>query len=673
MANGVNIKMGVSGVAQFKSSINQAKQNMKTLDAQLALTEKQYKATGDSETYMQQKTEQLQAKLAEQKSVAESAQRALESMTERGVDKGSKAFQDMLRTLVQVKGDMLDTESALNGVAESSDHAGDQAEEMNSQLKRIGDGVNFQNVTDGIGKITSGLENAAKKAINMGRKLFDAMIGAGTYADDIATRASVYGVSVEELQRMDKTANLIDTSVDAIINAQKKLKKGLGSADAGVMGAFVELLGEGYDPRVKGWEEAFWDAGEALMRFGNEEEKEVYAQKMFGRSWSELIPLFEAGREEYEKTNASWRVLSEEQITNLGKMDDEYQKLQENIEQLKLSILSEFAEPMATLMATINEQIDKFSEWLESDDGQAFVDNVVNKVKTAMEWIAEPENIQKVIDAVKAIIMGWAGLKLLGGGLDMLNLINGAKGLLGKTGAKTATSGGSAVSTGGGSAVSTGGATAAAAGGGWLRRMLAAGGGIDMFAPMGALGLGLAPGAFVMNYERNQATQRKASRIAHAASLSDTDRWFLEAAAAATDLNNKNSWADTEKLLMGMSTRTEFQKNQLRNMVGLDTYSRLESFWGGATMDGFELNKLLNEVTDAYDRMAQEADANQEASDKVGDAGDKIADAAKDMSKLPQETATAVGNALNNASVVIDGAALSAIVGSLMAQYVANS
>ena len=70
MAGGVNVKMGVSGVAQFKQSINQAKQNMKTLDAQLALTEKQYKATGDAETYMQQKTEQLKAKLEEQKAIA---------------------------------------------------------------------------------------------------------------------------------------------------------------------------------------------------------------------------------------------------------------------------------------------------------------------------------------------------------------------------------------------------------------------------------------------------------------------------------------------------------------------------------------------------------------------------------------------------------------------------
>ena len=83
-SGGVNVKMGVSGVAQFKSSINQAKQNMKTLDAQLALTEKQYKATGDAETYMQQKTEQLKAKLEEQKKKeAEELERLLKEKQEK--------------------------------------------------------------------------------------------------------------------------------------------------------------------------------------------------------------------------------------------------------------------------------------------------------------------------------------------------------------------------------------------------------------------------------------------------------------------------------------------------------------------------------------------------------------------------------------------------------------
>lgn len=432
MAGDVNIKMGVSGVAQFKQSISQAKQNLKTLDAQLKLTETQYKATGDAETYMQQKTEQLKSKLEEQKAIAASAEKALKDMTDRGVDKGSKAFQDMIRTLSQAKTDLLETQMKMDGIGDAGDDAANGVAEMNAQLKRVGDGVSFQNVSQGLGKITTGLQTAAKKAMNLGRKIADAMLEAGSYADDLKTRASVYGLSTDELQRMDKTANLIDTSVESILNAQKKLKKGIGSKDKGVMGAYAELLGEGYDPTKQGWEQAFWDAGKAIMRFTDEEEKEVYAQKLFGRSWNELIPLFEAGREEYEKTNASWKVLSEEQLNSLGKIDDEYQTLKANFEQLKLSMLSEFAEPFAELMKQANEKLNELSEWLESDEGKKAIADFSKAITDAFNWLWE--HGEDVKNALIAIAGGFAALKIGNIATDVWRAVDGMKNLLGLQG-----------------------------------------------------------------------------------------------------------------------------------------------------------------------------------------------------------------------------------------------
>lgn len=645
-SGGVNVKMGVSGIAQFKSSINQAKQNMKTLDAQLALTEKQYKATGDAETYMQQKTEQLQAKLEEQKTIAANAEKALADMTDRGVDKSSKAFQDMLRTLIQVKGDMLDTENALRGVEEGAEGAGNEVDTMNNQLKRVGDGVNFQQVTNGLGTITKGLENAAKKAINLGKRIFDAMMGAGNYADDLKTRASVYGLSTEELQRMDKTSRLIDTSVDAIINSQRKLKKGLGSADKGVMGAFAELMGAGYDPNARGWENAFWDAGEALMKFTDEEEKEVYAQKLFGRSWSELIPLFEAGKKQYEETNASWKVLSDEQIDSLRKMDDEYQKLQENVEQLKLSLLAEFAEPMASLLETINQQVDRFSEWLASDAGHEFVDSVVNKVKEAMEWIADPENIQKVIGAVETIIAGWAGLKLVGGGLQMLNLVNGAKGLLHGGG-------------GGGGSLTPGEAAAgASSAGGWESMVAGIGGAMAIVA-----GFDWAKNRRLNNPEEVRGTNE--NLLAKSAGVEKALAEFIMANQEMESLD----WSATVEEVDKAQERIDKAREVLNELNGgqsaLDAYNdwrqeRSMADWDWQMPES--LDKMVNIAAETF----------EDGSTKVEGAGKDISDAAKDMSKLPNQTADAVRAALNGAAVVIDGAALTSVVGELMARYVNN-
>lgn len=429
MASGVNVKMGVSGVAKFKQDMNQAKQSVKTLDAQLALTEKQFKASGDAESYMTEKAALLQAKLEQQKGVLATAEKALENMAANGVDRASKAYQDMYRQMLQAKGEILDTENAMNGIADAGEDAADGVDEMNTQLKRVGEGISFQNVTSSLDKITGGLERAAQKAIQLGKKIVSAMLGAGSYADELTANASAYGLTPEQLQRMEKTSTIIDTSVESIISAQKKLKKGLGSKDQGVMGAFAALFGEGYDPAAKGWENAFWDAGEAIKNFTDEEEREVYAQKLFGKSWNDLMPLFEAGREEYEKTNASWKVLSDEQIESLGKMDDEYQKLQQSIETLKLQVLSEFAEPMANLLETITGKLGEFTDWLESEEGKQYVDNVVMTVKGALEWIADPQNINTVIGGLGAIVAGWAALKLTGGVLQVMQLINGINGM----------------------------------------------------------------------------------------------------------------------------------------------------------------------------------------------------------------------------------------------------
>lgn len=427
MASGATVKLGVEGISQFKSNMNQAKQAVKTLDAQLSLSEKQFKQTGDAESYMTEKTELLKAKLEQQKAVVDNAQKALDDMASRGVDRASKAYQDMYRQMITAKGALIDTENQLNGVADAGDKAGDGVSEMNAQLKRVGDGVNFQQVTTGLGKITDGLEKAAKKAINLAKKIAGAMIEAGGWADDLQTRAANYGMSPEQLQRMEKTSLLIDTSVDAIVNAQKKLKKGLGKEDKEVLGSFVELLGEGYDPRSRGWENAFWDAGEALMRFADEEEKEVYAQRLFGRSWAELIPLFQAGREEYEKTNESWKVVSQESIDKLQKMQDEYDKLMANWDTFKYEALSQFAEPMEQAFTAAQGALGKFMDYLKSEEGQKLVDNVVNGLKKAIEWISDPENINRAIDSLKAIIAGWAMLTVGKDAVTIMSFFNGIR------------------------------------------------------------------------------------------------------------------------------------------------------------------------------------------------------------------------------------------------------
>ena len=142
-ANGVNVKMGVSGIAQFKQNLNQAKSAVKTLDAQLALTEKQFKASGDAESYMTEKGELLKAKLEKQSQIVNSCQKALDEMTKNGVDRASKSYQDMYQQMINAKGAMLDTEQAMNNIAGAAEDADTAVAGMDESLQTIGKNVSI--------------------------------------------------------------------------------------------------------------------------------------------------------------------------------------------------------------------------------------------------------------------------------------------------------------------------------------------------------------------------------------------------------------------------------------------------------------------------------------------------------------------------------------------------
>lgn len=731
MANsGVNVKMGVTGVAQFKQNISTAKNSLKTLDAQLALNEKQFKQTGDAETYMQQKSELLKVKLEEQKAIAANCEKALAEMTSKGVDKASKAFQDMQRQLLQAKGDIIDTENAMQGIVETGDKVSDNAVEMNRSLKDINKGVSFDNVTNGIGKITETMEKAFSKAMQLGKAIVQEVLGAGSWADDLATRAKYYQITEDELQRMEKTAQLIDTPVEAIISARKKLKKETAARSQETMGAYAAL---GINPDdAKDAEELFWRTGEAIMRMGDEYEQEAYAQKLFGRSWNELIPLFEAGRKEYEELNDSWNVVPEEQLKALAEMDDQYQKLNNELETVKMTFLASIAPALTGVMGTITDLLEKFNEYLASPEGQEAMKNlgdtisklvedlvnvdpnaVVNGIASAIQSISDglnwvKENKELVVNAIKGIGAAFGLLKVGELATNIWKVVDGFKHLGGGSGVNAAANAGANA----GSVVGT------AAKGGLLKSLLSKG---KYVLQAGGLPLAVVGGTMVAsialnNMARNQAVEKYENELAaaeQAAAMMGGDKsGRLEMIRNATnamgyvrDANGNyktgvfgtkqlGDWAQIGSQVENFAAMRNEQQAILYNMIrnyapytagGWDTIGMLEKVRNG-TAEQWEKQETLQAITQAY-TLAMQDEAVMGTFNRMSEAADDLSGegftellksnkdlqgAANDLSKLPKDTASAVQEALNGARVVIDGGELTAIVGQLMAGMVAR-
>ena len=462
----VNVKLGVD-IGAFKSGIKDGQNILKGLNAEMKAADAEFKATGNAEKLMADKTKTLNSQLQVQKGIVDQAQKALKQMTDAGVDPADRAYQQLYATMMNAQAGMYETQAALTGLDVSAQQAASGADKLTNSVNSIGKKISLEQVIGGIGKITDGLENAAKKAVHLGEQIWDSIMNAAKWADDTQTMAQMFGIDLDTFQRMQKlVVNGMDTSVEAMLKAQSKLKKGIGSDSKEIAEAFQEIGmsvkeyvddGSQSGPFIKAKDsmELFWEAGQKLLALGDDAKQEDLAQKLFGRSWHELVPLFSSfgSIEEYNEALKDVNVNSTETVANLAELNDTVGKLKGNLQTVTYEILGQMAPGLTKLSNSLNGVLEEINKYLKTDEGQEMLSKLSDSVsklfdslgeidpKSAVEsfttvfdglvkglqWIVS--NQGTVIGALQAIVAGWAALKLSGGVLEIIKMIEAFKGL----------------------------------------------------------------------------------------------------------------------------------------------------------------------------------------------------------------------------------------------------
>ena len=483
----LNVKMGVSGVSQFIQSMNSAGASVKTIDAALKANEKELKATGDAATYMQQKSQLLNGKLKEQKKAIDDAQKALKTLKDNGTSEASKSFQDMQRKLLEAQSAMMDTEEQIRELGEASIESAAETDKLADSLGGLNKKVSLEQVTSAIHSITTGLENAAKKAISLSDTIFTAVMDKAKWADDAQTMALMYGIDLKTFLQMQKLVqNGLDTTVDAVLGAQSKMKKNVGSGSDSIMETLRELnllqiqLGKDGDVEIIPEDslQLFWDAGQAIMALTDEYEKENKAQQLFGKSWKELVPLFDEYKslEEYKQALESTTTNTEEEVNVLAELNDKVGELKGNFDTLETKVMAGLAPALTKGADALSGLLEQLLAYLDTPEGQKALDDmakaveglftdlsnidpdeivkgfagVFNGIVTGLQWLVN--NSGTVISALEAIVIGWGALKLVGGALEIYKLIQGIMGLTGAGAASAAGAAGAAAGTSWGTA-----------------------------------------------------------------------------------------------------------------------------------------------------------------------------------------------------------------------------
>ena len=333
----VNVKMGVD-IGGFTSGIKQGQQILKGLNAEMKASEAEFKATGNAEKKLNDQTKTLNSQLNVQKGIADQAKKALEAMTKAGIDPADAAYQKLYVQMLNAEAGANEAQAALSKLGGGAEEAAEGADKLSNSLNGISKKMSLEQVIGGIDKITSGLENAAKKAIQLGENLFNAITEAAGWADDTATQAEMFGIDIDTFQRMQKlVTNGMDTTVESMLKSQKKLRKGIGEESKATMDALQQLglaISGGKEATAhlitEDQTELFWKAGQAIMGLTDDFDKEAKAQTLFGRSWEELVPLFNKYKsaEDYAKALEEVEVVSTESVENLATLNDKLSELE---------------------------------------------------------------------------------------------------------------------------------------------------------------------------------------------------------------------------------------------------------------------------------------------------------------------------------------------------------
>ncbi len=614
----VTVKMGVSGVSDFKRGMKDSQEAVKTLTEALKLNDEQMKLNGNEEEYLANQASLLKAQIEAQTKVVQQAEAALKAMQANGTDPNSAAYQKMQQQCIKATTELTKMKGQLQQVESGASGAEQETQEMNEQLERIGTGVNWENVTTGLNSIITRLESGARAAVNFGKKMLRYVSNSAEWADELLTMSKQTGYSVEELQRIENVAEIVDTSTDAIITAKSRMKKAVADKD---LSSVEEVLGikldAGKDP-----DELFWDVGEAILAMGNAYEQESAAQAIFGRNWKELVPLFMTGREAYEEMLAEQNVLSEEDVNKLGEVSDQMVKVNNELERMK---------------------------------NQFIADNA-DKILNLLQWFVD--NFETIVGGIVAIGAALTALKIGEFALNVKKTVDGFRQLIGLGGNGTGT-GGSPTGTG------TGGGGSGGGGGGlmsWLSNqasLFGAAGGWSVLGPIAAMVAGGYAGKRMIEANLNDSRYNKIYGHQGEADLLDRmtpEQWAL-AARYAQLYQDESQWE-------------EYDGVRYASDALLEATQALNDSFDSDEVSQFYATQYINDILDAYDRGMDEGQYDRfnrmasEAGYSISGTNTLTSSDLANFNGLPGEIARAVENA--NIRVYIDGA----LAGSTLAPHV---
>lgn len=403
-------QMGID-VSKFKQGIDEAKTSLKTLNAALKLNEAQLKNTGDKEAYLSTKAANLKAQIEAQGNIVKSTTAMLQAMEKSGVSPLSQDYQKLQTQLYQANTAMLENSTALRQLEAGAEEASESTDKLSSSVAGIGKKLSLDAVIGGIDKITGTMEKAAKMAVNLGKAIWDNITDSASWADNVATQATILGMSVEDYQKLQSVFDTIaDVTVADWTAARRKIRQAINDPSQDQIDVLAALGIKTHDTvntgfgmaegMAKDWETVFWEAAQELQRRVESgrmttDLADTWGEALFGKKYTNLLPLIGKGQEAFNQALENETVVSEEAIEKLAELNDAYIHLQDDFRDLKAEVMSSLAPALKSAADVLDTLLNNLMEYLKTEEGQKALEDMEKAVSGLFDDLGKisPEQV----------------------------------------------------------------------------------------------------------------------------------------------------------------------------------------------------------------------------------------------------------------------------------------
>lgn len=285
-----------------------------------------------------------------------------------------------------------------------------KTKDAEKETKKLGDTAKNTGGSGGLGLLVGGAAAAATAFVGMVAGLKGTLDSFRQMESD-AKKASM---SLEGYQVMSKVFKQNNVDAGVLQTTMSKLTKQINQTDEEGDQATSTLSALGVavndsSGNLRKSEDVYKDAIKALMGISNETERNIMAQKLFGKSYSELNPILDLGAQKFDEVSNNMKktIMTPEQIQSMKEASQKWDTMQNALNLVKNQLI-------AVMVPAILPYIQQLTTFVTENRNQI------------VEWIQNAGHIAKTLAPIAGVILGIiAALQIYNGILAIVGVAEG--------------------------------------------------------------------------------------------------------------------------------------------------------------------------------------------------------------------------------------------------------